>query len=178
MIIFVEDTNLEELMPMFNQSTNSFCLNNKPNMVFNLSSLSNMGIRLEYLMPPYDILTSIRADREFDISYAQYIMTNDAVFVDMFRLIYTNYLGFNVFVLVGGDEPRQLITESLMKFINQRYTFVPKYFAVIDDIPDYYEEDDIYVDGIYNMDNDKERYTYLITSAEELEKAMKADEPI
>lgn len=176
MIIFVEDTNLMELMPLFRQETNSFDLNNKPNVVYNLSSLSYMGVKLDYLTPPYNILTTVRADREFDIAYAQYILTNDAVFADMFKLIHANYLGYNVFVLVGGDEARQLITESLMKFINQRYTLIPRYFATIDDIPDYYDEDHIYVDGIYNMDADRERYVYITTTIEQLEEEMKADD--
>lgn len=177
MIIFVEDTNLLELMPLFRQDTNSFDLNNKPNVVYNLSSLSYMGVKLEYLTPPYNILTTVRADREFDIAYAQYILNNDAVFADMFKLIHANYLGYNVFILVGGDEARQLITESLMKFINQRYTLIPRYFATIDDIPDYYDEDHIYVDGIYNMDADRERYVYITTSIQQLEEEMKANDP-
>ena len=63
-----------------------------------------------------------------------------------------------------------------MKFISQRYTLIPRYFATIDDIPDYYDEDHIYVDGIYNMDADRERYVYITTTIEQLEEEMKADD--
>lgn len=171
MIIFVEDTQIDGLRSLFNGETSSFSLNNKPNIVFNLSSLYNMGIRVD-LTPP---ATQVE-EREFDIMYANWILGNDTMFVNFFQFMYYNYLGYNVFILVGVDmwEARQTITESLMKLIQQRYQIIPRYIATMEDIPDYYEEDFMYVDGMMNMDSDIERYIYLRSSIDDLEELMKA----
>lgn len=71
---------------------------------------------------------------------------------------------------MGG---RQRITESFMKFIQQRYDIIPRYVQSFDDIPDYYEEDDIHVNGLFNLDADKEKYIYLTTSVQQLEEEMR-----
>lgn len=172
MIIFVEDTNLLELASLFNNQTNSFDLNNKPNIVFNLSSVSDMGVRLN-IMPPY--LMNVFDGRQFDMSYANFLLNNNNAFASYMQIIYNNYLGFNVFIIVGTDSMggRQRITESFMKFIQQRYDIIPRYVQSFDDIPDYYEEDDIHVNGLFNLDADKEKYIYLTTSVQQLEEEMR-----
>lgn len=166
MIIFVEDTNVQELVSLFNGETNSFDLNNKPNTVFNISSLYGLGVKVD-LTPPY---TANIDDRTFDAIYAQHILGNDGYFKNFFQMIYANYLGFNVFILVGTDsfDGRQKMTESLMKLIQQRYCMIPRYIQTFEDIPNYYEEDKIFVDGMFNMDMDKERYIYLTANVEAL----------
>ena len=172
MIIFVEDTNIQSLVSLFNGTTNSFDLNNKPNVVYNVSSLYNLGIRVD-LTPPFSVNID---DRMFDAMYANHILQNNYYFENFFRMIYSNYLGYNVFILVGTDsfEGRQKMTESLMKLIQQRYNMIPKYIQSFEDIPDYYEEDKIFVDGLFNLDMDKERYIYQTVSMEELRKEMES----
>lgn len=173
MIIFIEDTNIRALQPLFNNETNSFDLNNKPNVVFNISSYCQLGEKLD-VTPPYTA-NIYQFDKDYDIAYANHILSNNLYFVNFFKMIYMNYLGYNVFVLVGTDEneSRQKMTESLMKLIQQRYTFIPRYVRDLDDIPDYYDEDKVYVDGLFNLDADKERYLYLTTSMEQLQEEMK-----
>ena len=172
MIIFVEDTNIQSLATLFNGYTNSFDLNNKPNVVYNVSSLYNLGIKVE-LTPPFSVDID---DRMFDAMYANHIFQNNTYFENFFRMIYSNYLGYNVFILVGTDsfEGRQKMTESLMKLIQQRYNIIPKYIQSFEDIPDYYEEDKIFVDGLFNMDMDKERFIYQTVSMEELQREMES----
>ena len=171
MIIFVEDTNLLELTALFNNETNSLDLNNKPNVVFNLSSTSNMGVRLN-IVPPYTI--DVFDERQFDIIYANYLLSNNDAFISYMQTVYNSYLGFNVFILVGTDSfgGRERITESFMKFLQQRYNIIPRYVQSINDIPDYYEEEPIYVDGLFNLDQDKERFIYLTASVPQLEEEM------
>lgn len=171
MIIFVEDTNISELTSLFDGSTNSFSLNNKPNLVYNLSSSYIMGIKVD-INPPYT--TDVFDERTFDIQYANYLLNDNNAFIGLMQMIYNNYLGFNIFILVGVDSfgGRERVTESLMKFIQQRYSLIPRYISSFEDIPDYYEEDMIYVDGLFNLDIDKERYIYLTTSTESLVEEM------
>ena len=173
MIIFVEDTNIEELTELFNGQTNSFDLNNKPNVIFNVSSLYNMGIKVDLTPPPIPM-----EERQYDQIYAQWILGNNDKFINFFQMIYNNYLGFNVFILVGIDMfgGREKMTESLMKLIQQRYSMIPRYIATFEDIPDYYEEDFIYVDGLYNIDADKERYIYLTSSVDQLQEEMNSND--
>lgn len=175
MIIFVEDTNLLELTALFNNETNSFYLNNKPNLVYNFSSTSNMGVRLN-IIPPYTM--DVFDERMFDVSYANYLLNDNNAFINYMQMIYNNYLGYNIFIIVGIDSfgGRERITESLMKFIQQRYDIIPRYVQSLADIPDYYEEDIIHLNGLFNLDMDKERYIYLTVSMEQLEEEMKQNE--
>jgi len=171
MIIFVEDCNVQSLTPCFNGELNCFELNNNCNIVFNISSLSNLGEKLN-IIPLHTM--NVYDDRTFDIEYSMYLLNNNGVFVDFFKPIYYNYLGYNVFILIGEDPNggRQHITESLMKLYQQRYSVIPKYVSSLEDIPDYYEQEAYTVDGVFNMDMDKERYIYLTTSQEFLSKQM------
>lgn len=173
MIIFVEDTNISELRSLFNGETNSFDLDNNPNVIFNISSLYNMGLKVDLAPPPVHM-----EERQYDQMYAQWILGNNDKFINFFQMIYNYYLGFNVFILVGTDiyGARERMTESLMKLIQQRYSIIPRYIATFDDVPDYYEDDFIYVDGLFNLDNDKERYIYLTSSIEQLQEEMKAND--
>lgn len=171
MIIFVEDTNIQELTALFNNETNSFDLNNKPNIVYNLSSTSMMGIKVGAIVPPYTSV-DVYDDKTFDIQYANYLLNDNNAFITYMQMIYNHYLGYNIFIIVGTAGYRERITASFMKFIQQRYAIIPRYIQSFEDIPDYYEEDMIYVDGIFNMDNDKERYIYLTSSLEQLKEEM------
>ena len=52
---------------------------------YNFTSFKEGGIRLNYLLPN---IQQISDDFEFDFVYAQYLMTNDQVFVEFFRDIH------------------------------------------------------------------------------------------
>ena len=87
------------------------------------------------------------------------------MFCEFFQIIYNLYLGYDVFILASSEDWSENILESLLKLIQQRYG----YNAVrIDSDDDYiFARNNMTFDfdprfGIYNLDQDKERFSYLI----------------
>lgn len=132
-------------------------------VMYNLSSMREGFISLQALIPPNTI--GRLTDREFDIAYANYIMSNDTLFCIFFQIIYNLYIGKDVFIIVSIEDWSENLLESLLKLIQQRYG----YNAVLINT----EADYLYATnsmnfgfapgyGIYNLDQDKERFTTLI----------------
>lgn len=132
-------------------------------VMYNLSSMREGFISLQALIPPNTIGRLI--DREFDIAYANYIMSNDTLFCIFFQIIYNLYIGKDVFIIVSTEDWSENLLESLLKLIQQRYG----YNGVLINT----EADYLYATtsmnfgfapgyGIYNLDQDKERFTTLI----------------
>ena len=132
-------------------------------VMYNLSSMREGFISLQALIPPNTI--GRLTDREFDIAYANYIMSNDTLFCIFFQIIYNLYIGKDVFIIVSTEDWSENLLESLLKLIQQRYG----YNAVLINT----EADYLYAAnsmsfgfapgyGIYNLDQDKERFTTLI----------------
>ena len=132
-------------------------------VMYNLSSMREGFISLQSLIPPNTI--GRLTDREFDIAYANYIMSNDTLFCIFFQIIYNLYIGKDVFIIVSTEDWSENLLESLLKLIQQRYG----YNAVLINT----EADYLYATnsmnfgfapgyGIYNLDQDKERFTTLI----------------
>ena len=132
-------------------------------VMYNLSSMREGFISLQALIPPNTI--GRLTDREFDIAYANYIMSNDTLFCIFFQIIYNLYIGKDVFIIVSIEDWSENLLESLLKLIQQRYG----YNAVLINT----EADYLYAAtsmnfgfapgyGIYNLDQDKERFTTLI----------------
>lgn len=132
-------------------------------VMYNLSSMREGFISLQALIPPNTI--GRLTDREFDIAYANYIMSNDTLFCIFFQIIYNLYIGKDVFIIVSTEDWSENLLESLLKLIQQRYG----YNAVLINT----ETDYLYAAtsmnfgfapgyGIYNLDQDKERFTTLI----------------
>ncbi len=127
--------------------------------IYNVSSLLEGYTRLNIL--PYTVKYS--DEKEFDLDYALYILNNDNVFFDMMKIIYNLYIGNDVYLLVTIDQFSEIVTESLLKFIQQRYGYIgnrvndPEDFGTL--VPG-----DFSLLGVFNLDYDKERFSYLITN--------------
>ena len=132
-------------------------------VMYNLSSMREGFISLQSLIPPNTI--GRLTDREFDIAYANYIMSNDTLFCIFFQIVYNLYIGKDVFIIVSTEDWSENLLESLLKLIQQRYG----YNAVLINT----EADYLYATnsmnfgfapgyGIFNLDQDKERFTTLI----------------
>lgn len=136
-----------------------------PGIVFNLTSYKEGFNRLNLLVPPNEL--GYFTDRNFDIAYMNYIMGNDVVFCQFFWIIYNLYIGNDVFIIANPADWSENILESLLKLIQQRYG----YNAVkIDSDKDYIYAMNYFNPGfapnygIYNLDQDKERFSYLMES--------------
>lgn len=135
--------------------------------VFNLTSLKEGYVRLNYLIPPNEIGRFTGVD--FDIAYANYILGNDLAFKQFFDIIYSLYIGTDVYLIVSeeGDWHENLI-ESLLKLIVERYGYSACKINTIDDYIFFannkfnFEFNKFF--GIGNLDSDKERYAYIVES--------------
>ena len=144
-----------------------FALNNDKEQlsIFNLSSTLEVGERLFKLIPPFNV-EQYNDEKEFDINYANYILTNDEAFIDLMKIIYLQYENNNdmlIYIVVDFDDIRDVITESLIKFIQQRYGINSSIIKEYEDF-DTVEDSEFDINGLYNLDQDKERYVLLVNS--------------
>lgn len=138
--------------------------------VFNLSNAIEKGVRLKKLTPPVYVEDGLG----FDIFYANYIMSNDDVFVEFMNIIYKLYEGDIVYVLIDHSEYRDILTESLIKFIQQRYGLL---IYMVNETEDwvYVKESEFSIQGLFNLDIDKERFTLLVADYEAIQKDLDND---
>lgn len=136
-------------------------INLNENIVFNLNSLVEGGIRLR-LMPPSEIESiSYRDERFFDQVYANYIFSDNDRFSRFMSVILSFYYGNDVYVMVDDSiDVCEIMIESLMKLIQQRYGIVSNYVKEMDDL-NYLTEGTFSISGLYNLDIDKNRYMLL-----------------
>ena len=131
-------------------------------VVLNLSSLVE-GFPRVHLVP--SVTATYDDDKQFDLAYANYIFSNDSVFMEFMKIIYPLYTGLDVFLLVSRNEnTHDIITESLCKLIQQRYGYNYQLINNTDDI-NYYDESDFSFYGLQALDIDKERMTNLAVRA-------------
>lgn len=134
--------------------------------VYNLTSLKEGYARLPYLIPPNEI--GRFTGRDFDIAYANYIMGNDIIFKQFFDIIYLLYTGKDVYLVISENDWSENLVESLLKLIQQRYGYTPYKINCFDDF--LYAKNSAFCPdfnpyfGIQNMDNDRDRYTYIVES--------------
>ena len=129
-------------------------------IVYNFSSLNESYPKLA-LFPPNNL--GAMNEYDFDMRYAQYILSNEIVFFDMMRIIYALYEGKDVFLLVDTDERMEMYTESLLKFIQQRYGYNATFINSIDDFLNA-ESGSFNRLGLYNIMQDNNRLSYIAES--------------
>jgi hypothetical protein len=140
---------------------------NGEGVIYNLTSMIE-GFTPLRLLPPNSI--GKFTDRDFDIAYMNYVMSNDQVFCEFFQIIYNLYVGVDVFIIASADDWSENILESLLKLIQQRYGYNATkitceedyiYACNSDYIPDFAPGF-----GTYNLDQDKERFSYIMMSVQ------------
>lgn len=137
-------------------------LSNPKIKVLNLSSLME-GMEQLHLLPPTDGTLPFKDEKEFDIAYANYIMANDYTFIELMKIMISLYEGKDVYIVVSRSPYLDMITESLTKFIQVRYHYIAQEINSEEDL-EYldYESSFNDVQGLYNLDIDKERFSKLI----------------
>lgn len=137
---------------------------NEDTIIFNVTSLNERYNRLSYLVPANDFVVRL-SEKSFDLSYADYILTNDFAFTNMFSIVNFLYLGRDVLLLFSDFNYSNDLAQSLLKLIQQRYGYNGYKINTIEDYefalnsihngefnPDY---------GLANLDIDKERFAYI-----------------
>lgn len=185
MLAFVKDNCYNAVMTFLEgQKVMDRCVSSEQDdgtyTLFNMSSAVNAGFRLSGLVPPVHVegsLLSFDDEKSFDVIYAQYLVNDDAGFVDMFRVVNNLYLGGSSIILVGDGGYKETLTESFIKFLQQRYGL--SFIRIINEPEDWFSYDEVEdfskLVGIYNLDIDKERYTRLTTDFKELQSIIEGD---
>ncbi len=98
--------------------------------------------------------------QQFDIAFANYILSDDYRFCQFFSIILGLYYSYNVVVLISKNEFFDILNESLMKLIQQRYGYIINEINTVEDL-DYLVEGSFSIQGLYNLDLDLKRYLSL-----------------
>lgn len=134
--------------------------------IFNLLSIAEVGTKLYNLIPPFTYTDYSDDNIRFDIDYYNYIISNNLAFVDLMQIMYNEYdRGIDNYsvVLIDNDDIRDSLRDSLIKLIQQRYGINSFIINELDDW-NYIESSqatNFDINGIYQFDQDKERYTIL-----------------
>lgn len=131
--------------------------------VYNYSSLKEGLPRLNLMPPMYD--WSNHTEHDFDVWYANWLLTDQFAFYDLMVILYDIYSGKDVFLCVSAVPEVQWINESFIKFLQQRYGLNS---YIINDVEDLLYAKDygagFSMEGIANFDIDKERMSELAMS--------------
>lgn len=127
-------------------------------LVYNLSSPLEGFERLDII--PSHLMYTEETSREFDIAYAQYIL--QFRLIELMKIIFPLYDCMDVYLLVYKDNAYfDIVTESILKFIQNRYGILP---VVINEATDYNDvvrtqyNTSFSLNGMYNFDIDREIY--------------------
>lgn len=134
--------------------------------ILNLSSFMERYERV-CLLPPESLKPYINSEKDFDLMYANFILNDDFYFMELMKIIMRVYEGKNVLLLI--HESLEFVTESLMKFINGRYGLVPLIVTCEEDLEEI-KESNFSINGLYNLDIDKNRFSKLYTMCNMTEK--------
>ncbi|MGL5751465.1 MAG: hypothetical protein ACRCXT_13110 [Paraclostridium sp.] len=132
-------------------------------IIYNFNSFKECGYYKLNLIPNGIQMLSDdeNAEMQFDMFYAGYILNNDAIFMDMMKIIYPIYNGMNIYIMIDSYNTQyNFIIESLQKFIQSRYGLQIYNINDLDDL-EYISDSNFNIYGVYNLDQDKDRMTYL-----------------
>ena len=142
-------------------------------IVYNFTGLVEHIPSLQ-LLPPRELGAS--SEYEFDMTYYQYVIGNDVPFDSFMCIIMNLYEGKCVFLITQEDDWSQMLIESVLKMIQQRYGINATKICSEEDI--FYAEDSDFDPGfgLYNLDQDKERYLYLHKDQINVEKEINGED--
>lgn len=144
--------------------TNNKCLQYldlRKAVVLNFSSYTEGVERIEIIPSVYGY---DRTSVEFDRYLFSYIYDNDNIFMEFSKIFMSLYYDKDVVLLATRDEGIfDDILESLLKLVQQRFGVTASFVEDINDV-DCIEESEFSIQGLYNLDMDKERFMLLYIS--------------
>lgn len=142
---------------------------------FNLGSYLEGMPLLDRLIPnfenvPEDVYENLVKGNfstpEFDIMYHNSIMSDDGAFAQLMAIIIPEFNETDSLILIHINESefRDVVVQSLMKLIQQRYG-VSSYF--VRDVEDflYVEEQSFSIPGLFAIQKDLDRWRYLMIAS-------------
>ena len=145
--------------------------NKTPIKVYNLSSLYSgyesitclMTNMKQLLMPGGITINDYVYTPQFDVAYANLIMSTDIMFEAFMKIMVPVDQGSIVFILVHRDDYRDAVMESIIKFIQERYGYHSWIMEDIDDV-ECIKEGSFSPYGLINLDEDKRHYDSLFVA--------------
>lgn len=135
---------------------------------YNLSSYYSDVPTLNMLIPSSEYIAEELMEGDcslpvFDIEYHKFIFENNEAFMQFMNLIIPVFGSPEVLVqiLINQSEFRDIITESLIKLIQQRYGYNAYIVNEVDDFL-YTEESSMSIPGLFIMDQDLYRWRSLM----------------
>ena len=135
---------------------------------YNLSSYYNDAPTLNELLPSseyisQDVLEGDCSIPIFDIEYHKYIFDNNAAFMQFMSIMIPAYSFPDtlVHIMIKASPFRDVITESLLKLIQQRYGYNAYIINEIEDFI-YAEESDLSIPGLFTIDQDLIRWRSMM----------------
>ena len=129
-------------------------------VLLNLSSFAEGFEPLRILPNSTEIYNQTGNELIVDQLLMNYILSNDDAFFEFFsKVMYPFYSGLDVVILVTNQEPFSSITESVMKIIQGRYGYNAVLINEADDFDPSYFDSNMDLNGVFNMDQDKLRYS-------------------
>jgi len=147
----------------------------RPTSILNLSSFK-MGFNRINIAPPYNCVGL--DEKMFDMTYAQFLLQDEQVFMELMKIIEPIYQGVDIIILISLGIDWDMITESLQKFLQQRYNIIS---SICYDVEDYEYGQDLIMtqNSLYNFDNDRKRFINLfvaINGKDIVDKSIKTDD--
>lgn len=136
-------------------------------VILNLSSLYSGYINITHLIAKISPINNTGLSMpefvnsvEFDIQYASAVLSNSELFGSLINIMLRAYEGYLVCILVQRDPYRDAVMESLIKLIQQRYSYNCWIIEDNDDI-DVISEQMLFPYGIIALDNDIKQYNQM-----------------
>lgn len=143
--------------------------------IYNVSSMSMNYTKLDVYPTPQFVYQTVQLQNAVDANdriynmdqmYADMLMNDVNMFTSLMQIVRDLYYGFNVILLVYREEKVfDGLTESLCKFIQQRYGYN---YQLVNTVDDYNSRDDssFSVGGIMNFDIDNKRYLEILAQVQ------------
>lgn len=135
---------------------------NENTLLVSLTSYDESIRRLDHLLPPRELGRYVMEG--FDNAYYNYLFGDNEVFYEFFSIIYNLYCGVDIFIAASSNEWSEVLIESLLKLIQQRYGYNAYCIRSMEDYihAKSYFNDTINPQQLANLDMDRARYTYLM----------------
>ena len=129
--------------------------------IYNLSSPIEGFNRLDLFIQPSKLFSY--DSKDFDIKYYNFIM--NVKFMELMKVMMDLYYGKDVIILISDNIDNNIVSESLQKVIQQRYGLLSYVLYEPDDFASIsIDKSEFSIQGLYNLDQDKERYTQILNS--------------
>lgn len=133
--------------------------------IYSFTSFAERYPRLQTLIPPNFLGAS--SEKDFDINYMHYVFDVDTNFFEFMNCIVEPlYQGMDVYLCIANNEWSEIMIESLLKMIQQRYGYNATRIEHINDLFNAEITDFEPTYGLMNLDEDNKRFAYLVTQNE------------